>query len=130
MKVRTFTKKDIAVEISNRLEATLVDSLTFTDELFLVLRDMLTDEYEKVRIEIRNFGVFEIKPTKAKPNARNPQTNQEIFVPAHKKTHFKPGKILKKYFTTFGKNIIPSIFDDISSSESALFQNLTLSISP
>ena len=97
MKVKTFTKKDIAIEISNRLEATLVDSLTFTDELFLVLRDMLTDEYEKVRIEIRNFGVFEIKPTKAKPKARNPQTNQEIFVPAHKKTHFNPGKILRQY---------------------------------
>ena len=97
MKVRTFTKKDVAVEISNRLEATLVDSLTFTDELFVVLRDMLTDDYEKVRIEIRNFGVFEIKPTKAKPKARNPQTNQEIFVPAHKKTHFKPGKILRQY---------------------------------
>tara|TARA_Y100001970_G_scaffold27546_1_gene33638 strand:- start:2232 stop:2543 length:312 start_codon:yes stop_codon:yes gene_type:complete len=97
MKVRTFTKKDVAVEIANRLEATLVDSLTFTDELFVVLRDMLTDDYEKVRIEIRNFGVFEIKPTKAKPKARNPQTNQEIFVPAHKKTHFKPGKILRQY---------------------------------
>ena len=97
MKVRTFTKKDIAVEISNRLEATLTDSLTFTDELFLVLRDMLTDEYEKVRIEIRNFGVFEIKPTKAKPRARNPKTNEEIYVPAHKKTRFKPGKILKAY---------------------------------
>ncbi len=97
MKVRTFTKKDVAVEIADRLEATLVDSLTFTDELFMVLRDMLTDDYEKVRIEIRNFGVFEIKPTKAKPKARNPQTNQEIFVPAHKKTHFKPGKILRQY---------------------------------
>ena len=97
MKVRTFTKKDVAVEIADRLEATLVDSLTFTDELFVVLRDMLTDDYEKVRIEIRNFGVFEIKPTKAKPKARNPQTNQEIFVPAHKKTHFKRGKILRQY---------------------------------
>ena len=97
MKVRTFTKKDVAVEIADRLEATLVDSLTFTDELFVVFRDMLTDDYEKVRIEIRNFGVFEIKPTKAKPKARNPQTNQEIFVPAHKKTHFKPGKILRQY---------------------------------
>ena len=97
MKVRTFTKKDVAVEIADRLEASLVDSLTFTDELFVVLRDMLTDDYEKVRIEIRNFGVFEIKPTKAKPKARNPQTNQEIFVPAHKKTHFKPGKILRQY---------------------------------
>ena len=70
MKVRTFTKKDVAVEIADRLEATLVDSLTFTDELFVVLRDMLTDDYEKV---------------------------QEIFVPAHKKTHFKPGKILRQY---------------------------------
>ena len=97
MKVRTFTKKDVAVEIANRLEATLVDSLIFTDELFLVLRDMLTDDHEKVRIEIRNFGVLEVKPTKAKPNARNPQTNQEIFVPALKKTHFKPGKILNQY---------------------------------
>jgi len=97
MKIITFTKKDVAVEIANRLEATLVDSLIFTDELFLVLRDMLTDDHEKVRIEIRNFGVLEVKPTKAKPNARNPQTNQEIFVPAHKKTHFKPGKILKQY---------------------------------
>ena len=97
MKVRTFRKKDVAVEIANRLEATLVDSLIFTDELFLVLRDMLTDDHEKVRIEIRNFGVLEVKPTKAKPNARNPQTNQEIFVPAHKKTHFKPGKILKRF---------------------------------
>jgi len=97
MKVRTFTKKDVAEEIAHRLEATLVDSLTFTDELFVVLRDMLTDDYEKVRIEIRNFGVFEVKPTKAKPKARNPQTNQEIFVPAHKKTHFKPGKILRQY---------------------------------
>ena len=30
---------------------------------------------------------------------RNPQTNEEIFVPAHKKTHFKPGKILKQYLS-------------------------------
>ena len=38
MKVRTFTKKDVATEIANRLDATFLDSLTFTDELFLVLR--------------------------------------------------------------------------------------------
>ena len=49
------------------------------------------------RIEIRNFGVFESKPTKAKPRARNPVTNEEIYVPAHKKTHFKPGRLIKEY---------------------------------
>ena len=97
MKVKTFTKRDIATEIANRLDATVVDSLMFTDELFTVLREMLTEDYEKVRIEIRNFGVLEVKPTNAKPKARNPHTNEEIFVPAHKKTHFKPGKILKNY---------------------------------
>ena len=58
---------------------------------------IICEEEYLSRIEIRNFGVLEVKPTKAKPNARNPQTNQEIFVPAHKKTHFKPGKILKQY---------------------------------
>jgi len=41
--------------------------------------------------------VFESKPTKAKPRARNPRTNEEIYVPAHKKTLFKPGKILKSH---------------------------------
>lgn len=82
MKVKTFTKRNIATEIADRLEATVVDSLMFTDELFTVLREMLTEDHEKVRIEIRNFGVFEVKPTKAKPKARNPHTNEEIFVPA------------------------------------------------
>ena len=97
MKVKTFTKRDIATEIADKLDATVVDSLMFTDELFTVLKEMLTEDHEKVRIEIRNFGVFEVKPTKAKPKARNPHTNEEIFVPAHKKTHFKPGKIFKNY---------------------------------
>ena len=48
--------------------------------------------------KVRNtkFGIFEIKPTKAKPKARNPRTNEEIFVPAHKKISFRPGKILKE----------------------------------
>ena len=40
--------------------------------------------------------MFESKPTKAKPRARNPITNEEIYVPAHKKTHFKPGRLIKK----------------------------------
>ena len=56
MKVKTFTKRDIATEIADRLDATVVDSLMFTDELFTVLREMLSEDHEKVRIEIRNFG--------------------------------------------------------------------------
>ena len=49
-----------------------------------------------VRIEIRDFGVFEVKKTMAKPKARNPKTGEIIYVAARRKTHFKPGKLLKE----------------------------------
>jgi len=48
----------------------------------------------EVRIEIRGFGVLGVKKAKAKPKARNPKTNEVIFVHPHRKTFFKPGRIL------------------------------------
>ena len=75
----------------------LKDSKENVDEIFKIIRDILIEDSPYTRIEIRNFGVFESKPTKAKPRARNPRTNEEIYVPAHKKTRFKPGKILKEH---------------------------------
>jgi integration host factor subunit beta len=50
-----------------------------------------------LRIEIRDFGVFEVKTTKPKPKARNLKTGEFVFVPARKKMHFKPGKLHKEY---------------------------------
>ena len=52
------------------------------------------------RVEIRDFGVFEVKQTKAKPQARNPRTNELVYVPARRKTHFRPGKQLKEALRT------------------------------
>ena len=97
MQVKTYTKKHIAREFSKRTNKSIRESLQITDQLFKVMRDYLTEDVPYTRIEIRNFGVFESKPTKAKPRARNPMTNEEIYVPAHKKTRFKPGKIIKKH---------------------------------
>ena len=48
------------------------------------------------RIEIRGFGVFEVKDTKARTSARNPRTSALVYVPPGKKTRFKPGKVLKE----------------------------------
>ena len=59
------------------------------------LREIMSIENAECRIEIRNFGVFEVKKTKAKPKARNPKTNEVIYVPPRRKTHFKPGKLLQ-----------------------------------
>lgn len=97
MEIKTFTKIDIAKEFSNRQGKSVRQSTKYVDEFFNIVSDMLKDDHPYTRIEIRNFGVFESKPTKAKPRARNPRTNEEIFVPAHKKTRFKPGKDLKEF---------------------------------
>jgi len=97
MKTQTYTKKDIVNEFSKRKNISIRKSQTMVEDFFDILKDMLIEDNPYTRIEIRNFGVFESKPTKAKPRARNPKTNEEIYVPAHKKTRFKPGKILKAY---------------------------------
>ena len=97
MDIKTFTKKDIAILISKRNGISIRLASKLADDFFMVLRDYLCKDDPYVRIEIRNFGVFESKPTKAKPRARNPKTNEEIYVPPHKKTRFKPGKLLKAH---------------------------------
>ena len=46
------------------------------------------------RVEIRDFGVFTTKKMEAKL-ARNPRNGVIVSVPAKRKVHFKPGKILR-----------------------------------
>tara|TARA_Y100001970_G_scaffold284448_1_gene401838 strand:+ start:1723 stop:2031 length:309 start_codon:yes stop_codon:yes gene_type:complete len=97
MRITTYTKRDIAKNLGSKLGLSTRKSLVYTNEVFNVLRELLCEDKPYIRIEVRNFGVLESKPTKAKPRARNPKTNEEIFVPAHKKTRFKPGKIIKNH---------------------------------
>ena len=47
-------------------------------------------------IEIRNFGRYSIKSLKQRHNARNPKTNQKIYIPEIKKISFKMSNRLKK----------------------------------
>ena len=96
MRINTYTKRDIAKKLGSKLGLSTRKSLVYTNEVFNVLRELLCEDKPYIRIEVRNFGVLESKPTKAKPRARNPRTNEEIYVPAHKKTRFKPGKLIKE----------------------------------
>ena len=96
MKTKTYTKKDISQRVASRVGTTDTKSLQFVDAFFNTMREMLCEDHELTRIEVRNFGVLTVKPTKAKPKARNPRTNEVVYVPAHRKTHFKPGKIIKQ----------------------------------
>jgi len=95
MRARTYTKKDVVEITAERLGHTFSATSKIVDGVFTTLREMLCEDTKNLRIEIRGFGVFEVKPTRAKPKARNPRTNEVIYVPPRKKTHFKPGIIIK-----------------------------------
>lgn len=45
------------------------------------------------RIELRGFGVFQIRPRK-RGIGRNPRTGEEVAIPKGKTIRFKPGKEL------------------------------------
>ncbi len=45
------------------------------------------------RIELRRFGVFNVKPRKT-GIGRNPRTGEEVSIPPGKAVRFKPGKEL------------------------------------
>ncbi len=45
------------------------------------------------RIELRKFGVFNVKPRKT-GIGRNPRTGEEVSIPPGKAVRFKPGKEL------------------------------------
>ena len=91
----TYTKRDIVRRIAGSRKENMIVAAEWVNEVFDTLRDILMKADPRVRIEIRDFGVLEVKPTKSKPRARNPKSGEIILVPAHRKTHFKPGKLLK-----------------------------------
>lgn len=100
MEKKTFTKKDVAKQVRMRSGLRIYETEKYMEEIFNAMLDLLMyEDSDKVRIEIRNFGVFEVKNSKAKPKARNPKTNEIVYVPPRKKAHFKPGKLLKAYLT-------------------------------
>ena len=96
-RVRTLTKKDIEMKIVQKFENRKMTEKTVVDALFDSIRELLMTAKPDLRIEIRDFGVFEIKTTKPKPKARNLKTGEFVYVPARKKIHFKAGKLLKEF---------------------------------
>lgn len=57
--------------------------------------DIVAEELKKgERIQLVGFGTFEVAE-RAERMGRNPQTNEEILIPASKSPKFKAGKALK-----------------------------------
>ncbi len=92
----TITKKDVAKRTAKIVNEKIYLTEKIVDGVFTALRVFMEEASPEIRIEIRDFGVFEVKTTKPKPKARNPKTGEIIYVPARRKTHFKAGKLLKE----------------------------------
>jgi integration host factor subunit beta len=92
----TITKKDAAKRTAKIFGEKIYYAEKVVDGVFTALRQIMSEANPELRIEIRDFGVFEVKKTKPKPKARNPKTGEIIYVPARRKTHFKAGKKLRE----------------------------------
>lgn len=86
------TKKEIVKEISDKLQLTQLKTKEIVQQTFDAIIDTLVEEE---RIELRNFGVFEVKQRAAR-KARNPRTGAKVEVPAKFVVTFKPGKEMEE----------------------------------
>lgn len=96
-RVKTYTKRDIIKLVAEMTGHNLVECSHWIECTFDALRETMLTADPELRIEIRDFGVFEIKQTKPKPKARNPRSGELIYVPTRRKSHFRPGKLLKNF---------------------------------
>ena len=66
------------------------------EEMIRGVFDLVIDDLEENgKASITNFGSFELKDV-AERAGINPQTKEEIVIPAHKKVSFKPFKALEQ----------------------------------
>ena len=96
----TATKEDVARRVAEMQDCPLYKAKQQVRTVLTALGDLMIEADPERRIELRNFGVFEVKKTKAKPTARNPQTNEPVFVPSRRKTLFRPGKRIQDVLKT------------------------------
>lgn len=86
------TKKEIVKTISDEIGLTQLKTKEIVQKTFDAIVEALVEER---RIELRNFGVFEVKKRAAR-KARNPRTGTRVDVPEKFVVTFKPGKEMEE----------------------------------
>ncbi|WP_166820865.1 HU family DNA-binding protein [Thalassoroseus pseudoceratinae] len=86
------TKKEIVKAISEELNLPQLKTKEIVQKTFDAIIDTLVRES---RIELRNFGVFEVKKRAAR-KARNPRTGDPVEVAEKYVVTFKPGKEMEE----------------------------------
>jgi integration host factor subunit beta len=97
------TKKEIVRQISERAQLTQLKTKEIVQWTFDAIIETLVTEG---RIELRNFGVFEVKQRKPR-KARNPRTGDRVDVAAKNVVTFQPGKEMEERVRKFARPIEP-----------------------
>ena len=84
-------KLDIINEVVNKTGVTKTKAETAVETVFDSMKKALA---AGDRIELRGFGVFNVRPRKT-GIGRNPRTGAEVNIPPGKAVRFKPGKDLQ-----------------------------------
>lgn len=101
------TKKEIVKTICDRANKKKLMKGTLTQ---LATKEIVQWTFEAIietlvregRIELRNFGVFEVKQRKPR-KARNPRTGERVDVEAKNVVTFQPGKEMEEQVKSFAK---------------------------
>jgi nucleoid DNA-binding protein len=81
------TKNEMAKSIADEMDLTQIQAKEIIQRVFDGIVATLLNEG---RIELRNFGVFEVKKRRPR-RARNPRTGEKVDVPGKLVVTFKPG---------------------------------------
>ena len=92
---KTFKRENLINKISFKLNMNKNESKIILDCVLESLQELFLTNNKTSRIELRNFGVFDIRLTKERSNARNPKTKENVIIPERKKIVFKVGKKIK-----------------------------------
>ncbi|WP_147804800.1 HU family DNA-binding protein [Alkalicoccus halolimnae] len=84
-------KTELINAVAEKTELSKKDATGAVDAVF----DIITDALQKQeKVQLIGFGNFEVRERAAR-KGRNPQTGEEIEIPASNVPAFKPGKALK-----------------------------------
>ncbi len=85
-------KADIVKKLAAGLYMKDKDALFVVDSIIDSMKDLIIQEG---RLEVRDFGVFQVKERKPRIG-RNPKNKKSYPIPPHKVVTFKAGKDLKE----------------------------------
>jgi nucleoid DNA-binding protein len=82
------TKRNLVCRIADELGCSQLETIQIVQKTLDAIIDILAAEG---CVELRNFGVFEVKKRKARP-ARNPRSGEKVMVGERMSVTFKAGR--------------------------------------